>query len=470
MGLQSIAKCVFVCFCALGLQACISAGNHEMQLSKNCKDLPYFENDYILGGNLVLASGDIRKAAVLIRDGVIFDLDTFPSLSKKYPNSAAINCEGVLISPGFINSHEHTAFSYAYPDPETPSTYTHREQWQIPEYGYYQIQYERADTEEKIFWAELRHLLWGTTTVAGSGAVKGLVKNVSSKPSEDLYAYRADLRVFPFSKDATKYFDGVPCGRTEMEEFEPTLTDGVPVSLPYIPHVSEGTNCTAELEAEAFLDYVRLHPGRVYTAVHATGFSKEQLNTLAELGGYIIWSPRSNMALYGKTAEVQEFIARRGAVALSTDWSYTGSFNLLQEVECAANFLDLEMVTDFDIWKMITINAAEALGIDSMTGSIEIGKAADLIVVRAESDDAYSDLLKFENTDLIATVVGGRLASGNIKYFDMVSLPELCANKIRGRFVCFDFDVLEYDFDQVLSVNHASVDPFSKNRQSNCGH
>ena len=56
---------------------------------------------------------------------------------------------------------------------------------------------------------------------------------------------------------------------------------------------------------------------------------------LAQHGGSIIWSPLSNLLLYGATARVEE--ARRAGVriGLGSDWSPSGSKNLLGELKVA---------------------------------------------------------------------------------------------------------------------------------------
>ena len=57
----------------------------------------------------------------------------------------------------------------------------------------------------KIAWAELRHLIGGSTTIAGSGGVPGLVRNVGLQQREgdlEVYDFEADLSTFPFSYTA----------------------------------------------------------------------------------------------------------------------------------------------------------------------------------------------------------------------------------------------------------------------------
>ena len=50
------------------------------------------------------------------------------------------------------------------------------------------------------------------------------------------------------------------------------------------------------------------------------------------LGAKLIWSPLSNLLLYGKTTNVYEALAEGVLVSLGTDWNPSGSRNLLGEL------------------------------------------------------------------------------------------------------------------------------------------
>ena len=56
---------------------------------------------------------------------------------------------------------------------------------------------------------------------------------------------------------------------------------------------------------------------------------------LAAHGGSIVWSPFSNLALYGETTDVATAIGLGIKVALGPDWSPTASKNLLHELKVA---------------------------------------------------------------------------------------------------------------------------------------
>jgi cytosine/adenosine deaminase-related metal-dependent hydrolase len=53
------------------------------------------------------------------------------------------------------------------------------------------------------------------------------------------------------------------------------------------------------------------------------------------LGAKLVWSPLSNLLLYGHTTNVYDALAKGVTVSLSTDWTVSGSNNLLDELKVA---------------------------------------------------------------------------------------------------------------------------------------
>ncbi len=63
---------------------------------------------------------------------------------------------------------------------------------------------------------------------------------------------------------------------------------------------------------------------------------------MAAHGVNLIWSPRSNLELYGSTADVAAAKAAHVKIALAPDWSPTGSDGLLAELNYAAAWNDTQ--------------------------------------------------------------------------------------------------------------------------------
>jgi imidazolonepropionase len=102
-----------------------------------------------------------------------------------------------------------------------------------------------------------------------------------------------------------------------------------------------------------------------------------------------------------EAAPARRFIDAGVPVALGTDFnpgtSPTASLPLVMTVAC------LEMrLTPAEALAAVTINAAHAIGVADEVGSIEPGKAADLVVWRAPSVD---QLPYWVGADLVDTVL-----------------------------------------------------------------
>jgi 5-methylthioadenosine/S-adenosylhomocysteine deaminase len=154
--------------------------------------------------------------------------------------------------------------------------------------------------------------------------------------------------------------------------------------------------------------------------IHGTGLEQQDFAAMRaatsirtdgtgdSLGAKLVWSPLSNLLLYGKTANVYEALAERVVVSLGTDWNPSGSRNLLGEIKVAdialrdptllgnsralipelsttgkrgAALDQAELALDRRIVDMVTRNPAVTVRWQDEVGSIEPGKAADLFVI-----------------------------------------------------------------------------------------
>ena len=92
-----------------------------------------------------------------------------------------------------------------------------------------------------------------------------------------------------------------------------------------VAHVAEGMNKDKYNALEyKYIKQMGLNkPGLVM--IHAVGLSKEDLRDAAKNDISIVWSPFSNLLLYGETLDVSAAIKAGVNVALGVDWSTTGS-------------------------------------------------------------------------------------------------------------------------------------------------
>ena len=123
----------------------------------------------------------------------------------------------------------------------------------------------------------------------------------------------------------------------------------------------------------------------------------------------MVWSPMSNLLLYGATSRVKSARDNGVRIGLGSDWAVSGSKNLLGELKVARLASDA-MDTGFsdrDIVAMATCDAASILGWQKVLGSIRRGARADLIVLDGTPTDPYKALVHAAETALSLVMING---------------------------------------------------------------
>ncbi|WP_448724891.1 TRZ/ATZ family hydrolase [Pseudomonas farris] len=120
-------------------------------------------------------------------------------------------------------------------------------------------------------------------------------------------------------------------------------------------------------------------------AVHMTQISDEDLVLLVESNTNVIHCPESNLKLASGFCPVERLWQAGVNVAVGTDGSASNNdLDLLGETRTAALLAKAVAgsATALDAHRalrMATLNGARALGIEAETGSLEVGKAADIV-------------------------------------------------------------------------------------------
>jgi len=121
--------------------------------------------------------------------------------------------------------------------------------------------------------------------------------------------------------------------------------------------------------------------------VHMTALADEDMTLLATTGAHVVHCPRSNMKLASGICPTQRLLNKGINVAIGTDGAASNNrLNMLAELQSAALLAKLESneataISASTALEMATLNGAKALGIDTITGSLEVGKAADMIAI-----------------------------------------------------------------------------------------
>jgi 5-methylthioadenosine/S-adenosylhomocysteine deaminase len=143
-------------------------------------------------------------------------------------------------------------------------------------------------------------------------------------------------------------------------------------------------------------------------------------------------NPESNMKLASGVSPVADLVERGVCTGLGTDGcSSNNNLDLFTEMDMAAKLhkasrLDPTVMDAATVLRMATIDGARALGLDSITGSIETGKKADIIVIDTHKPHltpmyhpASHLVYSVGGSDVSATVVNGRVLMKNRRLMHM---------------------------------------------------
>lgn len=373
----------------------------------------------VLRGTIVTPTGAIQGEVLVTGDTITC---VAPSCG---PAARVVETNGIVL-PGLIDTHNHTLFGIFDESDWTPTqAYTNHNQWtNEARYGALVDAKAYLNGEgsspvdlgcELVKYTELRALLSGTTSVVGAPTPANkpcygtLARTIDQSPN-GLGADRVQTAtLFPSGSAADAVCAGFANGTTDA----------------YLIHLGEGVDQTARNEW-ATLNTVTTPDGCLLNSktaiVNGNAFGDTEFTVMGMNQMSLVWSPRSNVFLYGagtdrsKTANVPLARSRGVNVALAPDWSIGGSQNLLDELRYAktvdatvwGNTLSSRTLAD-----MVTSNAARVLGLGSTLGTIEVGKKADLIVIDGDRCAPYDALLAARPATVKLTMVGGVVLTGD---------------------------------------------------------
>ncbi len=178
-------------------------------------------------------------------------------------------------------------------------------------------------------------------------------------------------------------------------------------------------------------------------AVHCVWLDEEEQDVLADCGVRVSHAPQSNMKLAAGIAPIPAMQGRGIPVALGTDGSASNNdLDLFREMDTAAKIHKVATgnPTVMDarrVVRMATSEGAKALGLADRIGTLEVGKAADLIILDLNQPhltpmyNPYSHLVyAASGADVLTTIINGRIVMENRKLCTLD--PEAIMEEVEG--------------------------------------
>lgn len=376
------------------------------------------ELDIISQGNILIENGKIRY------------------IGRECPNDSDAeytDAEGMLVLPGFINTHTHVPMTMlrGYAD-DLPLQQWLNEHIFLAEAWF--VNPKNVRTATRLAFIEM--IKSGTTCfndmyffedVIAEEAQQAGIRGVVGESLIDFQtpSFRNIDEGTDLCERLIRKWQGNPlihpsvcahspytCSKTTLQRAK-QLADKYNTLLQI--HLSETRQETEELLAKTgmrpaeYLHSIGLLDRNVIAA-HCVWLDTHETELMADTCVSIAHCPKSNLKLASGIADTESLLKAGVTVSLGTDGAASNNtLDMVEEMRFAALLpkiihYDPEAVNARQALQMATINGAKALGLSHLTGSLEVGKSADLILVHADSTnmqpvfDEYSAIVYAMNS------------------------------------------------------------------------
>ena len=386
------------------------------------------ESTYILQGRIVTMTGQnnvIENGNVMIEDGMIVAIWADGEIPPINTDEITVHDTEATIYPGLIDLHNHMHYNHiplwdfnvhlSDSQKSEEGGYTNRYQWgNNYDYGpsitwmKNNVQdYNRWDmSNEQMKYAEVQAVAGGVTAVQGSPS--------SGTDAWDSMLSR-NVELYNFGQDGM--YTCAVCGAADDDYSGQHLIDKSNAGTlnAWFVHLSEGVDSSSKSEFDILHSKGLIMDETV--VIHGTALDQSQFDTMGEIGAGLVWSPISNLLLYGDTTDVVAADNAGVTISLAPDWGPSGSKNNLHELK-VADLWNREILnehfSDYELAEMVTSNAAEIANWQGFVGKIETGMFADLVVIDTFHENPYRNLIEAVDPDVRLTIVHGKAVFGDI--------------------------------------------------------
>jgi len=187
-----------------------------------------------------------------------------------------------------------------------------------------------------------------------------------------------------------------------------------------------------------FLDHIGFLNGHILAA-HCVSLSRKDLRILSKRGVNVAHVPVANMKLGLGTAKIKDLIDSGVNVALGTDGpASNNTLDMLETAKVASllqktTYRNSTVLPAYEALELATVNGAKALRLSEITGSLEVGKKADVILIDLSKPhlkplhNIYASIVySAGGSDVDTVIVDGKILmeSGQVKTLDEQAVME----------------------------------------------
>jgi len=389
--------------------------------------------DLIVLGDYVISmdeSASIYEAgAVAIDGGVILAVGTADEIMAEYDAAQTLPGDKRIVMPGLINGHSHAAMTLLRGVADDLALMDWLNNYIFPaEVQFVDSEFVRIGTELAC-WEMIRG---GTTTFVDMYYFPDTVAEVVDKCG--MRALISTTVIDQRSPDAENAADAIQKGIGFIERWKGKNSRITPIFGPHANYTlnaeqlkatraaatEHGVGISIHMSESPFeLQYSQDTFGMTSVelaesigffdgptiAAHMVWPTKAEIQILAERQVGVIHNPTSNMKIASGISPVTEMLQAGVRVGLGTDGAASNNdLDMWEEMRLAAllqkvDRMDPEVLSASTVLTMATRGGAIAIGLGDTTGSLEVGKRADIIQI------AFDDVHHVPTYDVISHLV-----------------------------------------------------------------
>lgn len=375
------------------------------------------QESYSLSGVSILTSGSfLKNSSITINQSKIQDIGKTSDFNIKIK-------ENLYLYPAIINVHDHFQGNYLPKvGPKEGTFYLNWSYW-VNDLKAAPVYEERAKNTDKDLYtlSMYKNIFSGVVTVNDHFPHAENNKYIRDMPIRVVTDYTLAHAVSSF---AQKWGDKI-----EIEHKR-----AIENNFPFITHCAEGFDKETQSAVKTLEKLKCLDDHDVL--IHCIGFSDEDIKKIQNVGATIVWCPGSNMYMFNVTCKIKKILVAKINVCIGTDSTHSGTANILEEMRWAREVyykMYREEISPETLFKLVTINPAQAFRIQHKTGSIEIGKHADLLLIKPCDKDPYKAFVDLQMEDIELLTYNGNPVYSAREYEELFKKRAVDYTKIRVR-------------------------------------
>ena len=356
--------------------------------------------------------------SVAIEKGVIIAILPSVEARKHYQAETSVELDQHILTPGLINSHGHAAMSLfrGYADDLPLDTWLNHHIWPA-ERKHSSAKFVKDGTQLALVemirsgttcFSDMYFFPEESAAVAHNAGIRCQITfpilefpSAWADNADDYITKGLSLRDHYRSHERIAINFGPHAPYTVSDEtfqriaiLAPELQACIQVHLHETAHeVTQSLNDHSKRPTQRLYDLNILTP--LTQCVHMTSLDEIDYELLKQSGAHVIHCPESNLKLASGFCPVAKLLDEGINVALGTDGcASNNNLDMFGEMHTSALLgkavaEDAAVIDSHQALRMATINGAKALNIDHITGSLEVGKAADMIAVKLDDIEHY---------------------------------------------------------------------------------